>query len=449
MIYKTLLILAALSYWQCGLALVLASESDVPAASFKNQVASILLDNCVACHGPKKAEGGYRIDTFDELVKPGDTGALPIDTAAANHSELLRRLTSSDPSERMPSDTAPLSGAQIDLVKRWVEQGAKFDGEKSSVPLNLVIPPRVYADPPATYSVPTPLTAIAFSPDGSQLLVGGYHELTVWNVADGAIVRRIKNFNQRIHSIIFLADQKTIAVGGGEPGRNGEVRLVDFESETLKGVVGRTGDVVLDLAMKPGGSNELAVASADGLIKIFDATKFSELRSISNHADWVTAVAWSEDGSRLASASRDKTSKVFDASNGELLATYLGHAAPVRGVSFLPDGKQVVSSGADKKIHRWEVEGAKKVTEVAVGGEAFKLVQQNSLLFAPCSDTQLRRIDLATNQVSHSLSGYTDWVVSTAMHPGTNCVAGGAMNGEVRLWNATDGSLIRSWIAKP
>jgi len=100
MIYKTRLLLTALSHWQCGLALVLASESDVPAASFKNEVASILLDNCVARHGPKKAGGGYRIDTFDELVKPGDTGALPIDTAAANHCELFRRLTTSDPSER-------------------------------------------------------------------------------------------------------------------------------------------------------------------------------------------------------------------------------------------------------------------------------------------------------------------------------------------------------------
>ena len=42
--------------------------------SFSNQVASILVDNCVACHGAKKAEGGYRIDTFEYLSKSGDSG---------------------------------------------------------------------------------------------------------------------------------------------------------------------------------------------------------------------------------------------------------------------------------------------------------------------------------------------------------------------------------------
>ncbi len=46
--------------------------------SFSRQIASIIVDNCVACHGAKKAEGGYRIDTFDYLSKSGDSGVMPI-----------------------------------------------------------------------------------------------------------------------------------------------------------------------------------------------------------------------------------------------------------------------------------------------------------------------------------------------------------------------------------
>ena len=37
------------------------------AVSFRAQVAPLLIENCLACHGPKKAEGGYRIDTFARL----------------------------------------------------------------------------------------------------------------------------------------------------------------------------------------------------------------------------------------------------------------------------------------------------------------------------------------------------------------------------------------------
>lgn len=448
----------------CCLRLSPCVAAETQPISFKSDVASILLENCVACHGPKKAEGGYRIDTFDELVKPGDTGEMPIMVSATPSGELIRRITSGDKTERMPADADPLTGAQIDVLKRWLTEGAKFDGEKGNVTLNLVIPPRQFADPPAAYPAPTPIAAMTFSPDGSLLLIGGYHEVTVWNTADGVLSRRIKNIGQRVHAIVFLADQKTIAIGCGEPGRNGEVRLVDFESGTLKGVVARTNDVVLDIAVRPVSTasvspdspptvpskiNELAVASADGLIRIVNTDTMVETRTIANHADWVTAIAWSDDGTRLVSGSRDKSVKVFDANSGELLVSYPGHAAAVRGVAFLPDGKQVFSTGTDKKLHRWDVEGAKKVTEVAVGGEAFKIVRADAFLFIPGADNQLRRVEQSSNKITHTLSGFQDWVLSASYHAATNRIAGGAMNGEVRLWNATDGTLIRNWIAKP
>ena len=140
---------------------------------------------------------------------------------------------------------------------------------------------------------PFPITAMAFSPDGSQLLVGGYHEVTIWNTADGSLMRRIKNIGQRVHAIVFLADQKTIAIGCGEPGKNGEVRLVDFESGTLKGVVGRTNDVVFDVAVKPTApgttspstapANEIAIAAADGIIRIVNTDTMVETKTIANH----------------------------------------------------------------------------------------------------------------------------------------------------------------------
>ena len=435
----------------------LASEGQP--VSFRNEVATLLLENCMACHGPKKAEGGYRIDTFDELQKPGDSGAKPIALGSTASSELLRRIASNDESERMPPEVDPLTKPQIELIKRWITEGAKFDGDKGNASLNMVIPPRVYPDPPTVYPTPVPITAMAFSPDGSQLLVGGYHEVTIWNTADGALTQRIKNIGQRVHAIVFLADQKTIAIGCGEPGKNGEVRLVDFESGTLKGVVGRTNDVVFDVAVRPTApgttspstapANEIAIAAADGIIRIVNTDTMVETKTIANHADWVTAVAWSDDGARLASASRDKSAKVFDANSGELLVSYQGHGAAVRGIAFLPDGKQLLSTGSDKKMHRWEAEGGKKVVEVPVGGEAYKMTRGGQWAFIPSADKQLRSVTWSDNKVAQTMSGYQDWVLMTAYHAGTNFVAGGAINGEVRLWNATDGKLIRHWIAKP
>jgi hypothetical protein len=441
-------------------------SGDEPKAdvSFRRDIAPILLDSCLACHGPKKAEGGYRVDTHEQLLKVGDSGEVPIGASPEEASELLRRLITDDESERMPAESEPLPPAQIELIKQWIATGGKFDGENAAQSLELVIPPVQYADPPEVYGQAIPITATAYSPDGKLIVTSGYHELAIWDAADAKLVRRIKNVGQRVFAFSFSSDGKTLAVGCGEPGRSGEARLIDFESGTIKGVIARASDVVLDLAHRPG-TNEIAVASADSSIRIFDVETQQLIRTIAAHADWVTAVAWSDDGTRLASSSRDKSAKVYDGATGELLASYLGHGAAVRGVSVLADNKQVVSVGDDNKLHRWDIEGAKKVAEVGIGGEGYKLIRHGTHLFIPCSNQQLIQIDLSNNTIAKRYSGHSDWVLTASTPPtaaaqaaaaqanaaqaNAGYVASGSFNGEVVIWNTADAAIVRKWTAKP
>lgn len=414
--------------------------------SFRSEVAPILLEHCVACHGAKKAEGGYRVDTFEELQKPGDTGETPVDAAAQTGGELLRRVTSTDESERMPADSEPLPAEQVEVLRRWIAEGAAFDGETPAKPLSLVIPPRTYAAAPQSYARPVPVTAVAFSPDGTQVLVGGYHEVSVWRVEDGTLMRRIGNLPQRVFALAFLPDGRRLLAAGGEPGRSGEVRVVDFESGNVTAVLARSGDVALDAAPRPG-TNELAVAAADSLIRIVDVETGADVRTIASHADWVTGVAWSDDGTLMASSSRDKSAKLYNAA-GELTANYQGHGAAVRDVAFAPDGKQVLSVGADGRLHRWNVEGAAQAAVIGVG-DGFRVVHRDGFALVPAGDGQIRQVDLATNAVTRGLAGHGDWALSAAVSGDGARFATGSNDGEVRLWNAADGAPIRNWVAKP
>ena len=444
-----IVIVAALSALLSPFAEALSEEARP--VSFRSDIAPILLDHCLACHGAKKAEGGYRVDSYGELLKAGDSGEPPIPTSADQESELLRRVICEDESERMPEGSEPLKGDQIELLKNWIAAGASFDGDDANEMLSLVIPPVQYADPPQAYAQVLPITATVFSPDGTQLVTGGYHELVIWNVADAVLVRRIKNVGQRVLALAFSPDGITLAVGGGEPGRSGEVRLIDFASGEIKGVVARTGDVVLDLAYRPG-TDELAIAAADATIRIVNVKSLEAIRTIASHADWITAIAWSDDGTRLASASRDQSAKVYDGATGELISTYIGHGAAVRGVSILPENKQVVTVGSDGKLHRWDIDGAAKVAEIAIGGEGYKLIRNGNRLLVPCSDKRLLNIDLSNNTISQQYIGHNDWVLTVCRQAGVTdggWIASGSMDGEVRLWNAADTTLVRSWIAKP
>ncbi len=183
--------------WLCPTDLLRAAEP----VSFRNQIAPILLENCTSCHGPKKAEGGYRLDSFAQLQKPGDSGVVPLNIQDGKHSELLRRLVTTSEAERMPAEREPLYSEAIELIARWQAEGCKFDGDDPQVPLFELVPARTYAAAPESYRTALPITAIALSPDGSQVLASGYHELTVWDATSGKLVRRISNLpNVSMHS---------------------------------------------------------------------------------------------------------------------------------------------------------------------------------------------------------------------------------------------------------
>jgi len=424
-----------------------ASAADEPVV-FSRNVAPILLQQCTACHNAKKAEGGYRIDTFAELLKPGDSGAVPVKAADGDTSELLRRLVTDDVSERMPAESDPLSADEIQTIKRWIESGGDFDAADPNQSLNFVIPPPRHQEPPQNYPSAIPVTALAFSPDGSQVLVGGYYEITVWDVEDATLVRRISNVGQRVFSVAFSVDGKSLAVACGEPGRSGEVRLLDFATGEVKAVIARSTDVALDVAFKPDGS-QVAVAGADSLIQVIDLQTLQSVRTLAGHADWVTAVAWSNDGKRLVSGSRDKSAKVFDAETGDLLTSYQGHGAAVRGVKMSPDGLHVFSSGSDKQLHRWETTGAKRIASVPLGGEGYHVNGNETTLFIPSSDKRLVQVDLAKNSVEKAFVGLTDWVMACDWHRETGQVVGGSFGGEIAVWNIADGVMVNRWVAKP
>jgi WD40 repeat protein len=388
------------------------------------------------------------LDSYAQLAKPGDSGLNPLNAIGENPSELIRRLTTDKPTERMPAERAALPAETIALIERWQRQGATFDGEDPLAAIFDIVPAVDYGPAPETYVAPLPVTALSFSPDGSQVLVGGYHELTVWDATTGELTRRISNLPERIYAIQWQSDNKQVVVAGGEPGRIGEIRVVDWESGRVTKVFGRATDVVQSLSFQPGGQ-KLASGNSDGTLRWFDIQDGRLIRSLAGHADSVAAISWSHDGKRLASASRDKTAKVYDADTGELLATYSGHAEPVTGICFNEGDKEVTSVGADKKIHRWQIEESKRLAAVSLPETATRLLEDRKHVWLALTDRTVRQVELVSTKLTRQLEGHSNWVTSLAVHPESNRLASGSLNGEIRIWKTDDGSAGPQWIASP
>jgi hypothetical protein len=94
--------------------------------SFSRDIRPILSSHCFACHGPDEAkrEADLRLDVRDVAI---ESAIVP---GKADKSVLVELLTSTDPEQRMPpvaSKRPALSPKQISLIRRWIDQGAKYD----------------------------------------------------------------------------------------------------------------------------------------------------------------------------------------------------------------------------------------------------------------------------------------------------------------------------------
>ena len=94
---------------------------------FSRDVRPILNQNCMPCHGGVRQKNNVSFLFQEEALGTGKSGKRTIVPGRPDESELMARVTSSDPEFRMPYHAAPLSPQQIDFLRRWIKQGAKWE----------------------------------------------------------------------------------------------------------------------------------------------------------------------------------------------------------------------------------------------------------------------------------------------------------------------------------
>jgi WD40 repeat protein len=430
-----------------GFALCTAPVGASP-VSFRAEIAPIFLEQCQGCHGGTEQKGGYRLDTFDFLSRNDDPSEPALAPGSPEKSRLYTSLVTADSDERMPKKAPPLPLRQADLVKRWIAEGAHYDGGERNASLIEIVPARTHPGAPDAYTLPLPVTALAFSPDGSELLVGGLRELTVWNPETGGLLRRIGNVAPRTFAIAFAPDGQSLAVAGGAPGEYGELRIFEPRSGKLLSQFLSSTDTVLGVEFSPSGEL-LASAGADHSLSIFETASGRRRHHLPVHSDAVTAVAFSPDGSKVASVGLDRGAKVFDTVTGKLAGVYREHQTPLYAVAFSPDGTQILSAGRDKAVHQWTVADGKKVRELAGQGDVLKLLVAKDQAYLAGSNAKLVRAALSDLKPSQTLEGARDWIYSIAIHPASQRMAAGCYDGTVLVWNLADGVLLSSFCASP
>ena len=96
---------------------------------FQNDILPLFEDYCIDCHGPDKQKSGFRVDRRAYLIKGGDSGLSAVIPNDPEKSYLMEVIQSDDPEISMPPKGGPLFEDEIELLEKWIAEGAEWPGQ--------------------------------------------------------------------------------------------------------------------------------------------------------------------------------------------------------------------------------------------------------------------------------------------------------------------------------
>jgi WD40 repeat protein len=194
--------------------------------------------------------------------------------------------------------------------------------------------------------------AITFSPRGDLISSGtASGAIQIWDTSNLSNIATIRGHHGPVTSIAFSSDGSQIVSGSAD----GTVRIrpVASSEKQLAPVPGH--DSCVNQVVFSSDGSRLVSDSDDKTVRIWDGLTCEELAVLYGHVDAVRTVAYSPDGSQVISGSLDSTARVWNALDFQEIAVLKGHRGTVQLVTFSPDGAQIASCSRDHTVRLWSL----------------------------------------------------------------------------------------------
>jgi len=424
---------------------------------FKQVLPIFRTKNCTGCHQPAKKGGEYVMTEFADLLKGGETGSAAIVPGDPAKSNLIAQITPANGKAEMPKDAPPLSAPAIELITKWIAQGAKDDTPASNKP-------QYDAEHPPIYMASPVLKSVEYSPKGDLLAVAGYHEVLLHKPDGSGLVARLVGQSERIESARFSPDGKFLAVSGGSPGRFGELQIWDLEKREMKLSIMLGYDTCYGASWSPNGKM-VAIGLPDNTMRAFDVETGKQVLFSGAHNDWVLDTSFSVNSDHVVSVSRDMSMKVVEVATQRFIdnVTSITPGALKGGLICIerhPTKDEFLAGGSDgqPKIFRMLRTSARQIGDNAnlirefgaLPGRVFGVTYSpdgNRIAAGSSSDGvgEIRVFNAMDGAVVWQTSVPEGGIYTVDFSPNGETLVAGGFDGDVRLYNAADGKLIKQF----
>jgi WD40 repeat protein len=240
-------------------------------------------------------------------------------------------------------------------------------------------------------------TAITTAPDGSFVATKAITH-TVGSAPHWVLERKIDQkglFADRVNAVRFSPDGKTLATGGGELSRSGDVIFFDVA----------TGKVTQTWKEK--------------------------------HSDTVLCLDYSPDGKHIASGAADKIVRVTDVATGKQVNLFEGHTHHVMGVAFRSDGRVLATAGADGSVVTWDMvssERKKKIVGWTKEVTSLQFIGATNQIVTSAGDNRIRIVTDDGTEV-RAMANLPDYMQAAASAPNGSTIIGGGEDSMLRVWD--------------
>ena len=286
-----------------------------------------------------------------------------------------------------------------------------------------------------------PVTALAFAPDGKELVAGSQAGIEIRAWPDLGVLRRIETSLAHVHDIAFSPDGRWMAVAGGRPAESGGVELRAWPSGELLWTKAARDDLVYSVAWSPD-SQSLYCAGHDARVFVRAAESGATVRVLEGHSRPVLAACVTPDGAMVVTAGVDQSLRAWDASTGECLRVLDNHTGTVRDLAMRPDADPdalaiVASVSDDGTVRLWQPTIGRLVrfARLPAAPLAVEWTPDGARLLVTAKNGRLYAIDPDTLEVASAPTAIAGWVYSLAVPPGGHAgdhgVAVAGENGQI------------------